>query len=273
MKIKYYGTGDGYGIPEPLCSCRLCSYARAHGGRDIRTRSQATVGSVMVDCSVDMPLHTVMYGLDMRDWRHILFTHDHNDHFDLGQFMSRFTDEETWHLYLPLAMYDDVKAQVDKVASAPQKNPPRRVPVLHRVTPYEPFMISETKITALKSNHNPHAVIYLIEEAGKAVLWVHDSGLLTEDAKAYLAAHPVHLDYVTMDCTLGRGSHFTPTHMDILECAETADTLRGIGLADGSTRFALSHIGHLIDRTHAELTREAEEFGFEVAYDTMEVEI
>ena len=32
VKITYYGTGDGYGIPEPFCSCRLCSYARAHGG-------------------------------------------------------------------------------------------------------------------------------------------------------------------------------------------------------------------------------------------------
>ena len=134
-------------------------------------------------------------------------------------------------------------------------------------------MIGETKVTALKSNHNPHAVIYLLEEAGKAVLWVHDSGLLMDEAKTYLATHPVHLDYVSLDCTLGRRSHFTPNHMDILECAETAKTLREIGLADVSTRFIVSHIGHLIDCTHAELEREAAEFGFEVAYDTMEIEI
>ena len=57
MKITYYGTGDGYGIPEPFCSCRLCSYARAHGGKDIRTRSQATVDDIMIDCSSDMFAH------------------------------------------------------------------------------------------------------------------------------------------------------------------------------------------------------------------------
>ena len=66
MKITYYGTGDGYGIPEPFCSCRLCSYARARGGKDIRTRSQATVDDIMIDCSSDMFAHQAFYGLDMR---------------------------------------------------------------------------------------------------------------------------------------------------------------------------------------------------------------
>ena len=69
MKITYYGTGDGYGIPEPFCSCRLCSYARAHGGKDIRTRSQATVDDIMIDCSSDMFAHQAFYGLDMRKYR------------------------------------------------------------------------------------------------------------------------------------------------------------------------------------------------------------
>ena len=53
MKIKYYGTGDGYGIPEPFCSCRLCAYAREHGGKDIRTRSQAVIDDIMIDFSKD----------------------------------------------------------------------------------------------------------------------------------------------------------------------------------------------------------------------------
>ena len=34
MKIKYYGTGTSGAIPEMFCSCRVCEYARSHGGKE-----------------------------------------------------------------------------------------------------------------------------------------------------------------------------------------------------------------------------------------------
>ena len=37
--MKFLGTGAGEGIPNPFCTCRICEYARKHGGKDIRTRS------------------------------------------------------------------------------------------------------------------------------------------------------------------------------------------------------------------------------------------
>ena len=43
MKIKYYGTSAGAGIPEIFCNCRVCNYARENKGKDIRTRSQAVI--------------------------------------------------------------------------------------------------------------------------------------------------------------------------------------------------------------------------------------
>ena len=48
MKIKYYGTGTSGAIPEMFCSCRVCEYARSYGGKEIRSRSQATVGDLMI---------------------------------------------------------------------------------------------------------------------------------------------------------------------------------------------------------------------------------
>ena len=41
MKLKYYGTGAGYGLPEVFCDCRICRHARENGGKNIRTRSMA----------------------------------------------------------------------------------------------------------------------------------------------------------------------------------------------------------------------------------------
>lgn len=272
MKLHYYGTGDGYGIPEPLCSCRLCSFARAHRGKDIRTRSQAVLEDLMLDCSADMALHTLFYGLDMRCYRHILITHPHSDHYDLSQFRARYTDTEGWNLYIPESLYQSEQASLLLQQQNEKKNPPRRVPILHPVKPFEPFEIGKNRITPIPSNHMKDALLYLITRENKSVLWIHDSGLLLPETQQYLAAHAPHLDLVSMDCTLARSSNFTPSHMDILQCAETAAWLRSAGLADDLTVFVLSHIGHLIDRTHEELCAEAAALGFIVAYDNMEID-
>lgn len=46
MKIKYYGTGTSGAIPEMFCSCRVCEYARSHGGKEIRSRSPGDGGGI-----------------------------------------------------------------------------------------------------------------------------------------------------------------------------------------------------------------------------------
>lgn len=273
MKIRYYGTGDGYGIPEPFCSCRLCAYARAHGGKDFRTRSQAVIDDLMIDCSTDLLAHTLFYGLDMNDYHHILITHGHGDHYAMGDLNSRYQSDSEWHLYLPPALMKRETARRDAVMSRNTKTPPQRFPVLHEVIPFQPFEIAGYTVTALPSNHMPEgeAVLYIVSHEGKNVLWLHDSGDLLPETKDYLRGLSVHFDFVSMDCTLARDSHFTPSHMDIMQCAGTASWLRETGRADEHTVFMLSHIGHLIDRTHDELCTEAAEFGFRVAYDTMEI--
>ena len=81
MKLKYYGTGGGGGIPEIFCDCRVCRHARKVGGKEIRTRSQAVIdGKISIDFPVDTYLHTAFYGLDMRRVKNIVITHAHYDH-------------------------------------------------------------------------------------------------------------------------------------------------------------------------------------------------
>ena len=228
MKITYYGTGDGYGIPEPFCSCRLCSYARAHGGKDIRTRSQATVDDIMIDCSSDMFAHQAFYGLDMRKYRHILITHGHSDHYAVSEMTARYQDPDTWHLYMPPALAEKEDARMASIQAKNSKNPPNRTPVIHAMQPFETREIGDYRVIALPSHHSPgtETLLYIVQHGGKTVFWVHDSGLL-----------------------------------------------RDMGRIDERTVLLLSHIGHLIDRTHDELSREAAELGFIVAYDTMTLDI
>lgn len=275
MKIKYYGTGDGYGIPEPFCSCRLCRYAREHRGKDLRTRSLATIDDIMIDCSKDLLAHELFYGLDMRQHRNILITHAHPDHYAGGEMNSRYQDDGEWHVYLPAETAEKEKARIEAMRQKDMKSPPNRFPIIHAMKLFEPTMIGEYRVTALPSNHSKsvETVLYIVEHNGKSVFWIHDSGLLLEETIAYLKTLDICFDAVSMDCTLKRGSFFTPLHMDILQCKETKELLSQIGRVNDKTVCILSHIGHLIETTHEELSAEAEEFGFIVAYDTMETEI
>ena len=275
MKIKYYGTGDGYGIPEPFCSCRLCSYARQHGGKDVRTRSQAVIDDIMIDCSKDLFAHTVFYGLDMRRYRHIFVTHGHDDHYLGSDLNARYTDDGEWHLHLPPSLAKTESERLERVTASNTKTPPNRIPVVHSMRVFDPVEFDGYRVTALPSNHTAgvETLLYIVEHGGKSVFWIHDSGLLTQEAIDYLRTLDICFDAVSMDCTLGRGSFFTPSHMDILQCSETKQLLADMGRIDRETVCILSHIGHLIDRTHDELCAEAEEFGFIVAYDTMEIDV
>ena len=43
MIFQYLGTAAAEGWPGLFCDCQACEKARAKGGRNIRTRSQAIV--------------------------------------------------------------------------------------------------------------------------------------------------------------------------------------------------------------------------------------
>lgn len=275
VKIKYYGTGTSGAIPEMFCSCRVCEYARTHRGKDIRSRSQATVGDLMIDYSHDAFMHTVYGGLDMRDYRHVLITHAHFDHYAKEQMTGRYITEQNWTYYMPPQTAAAERERLAKSVAGGKGNPPRRCPDICDAVPFEPMMIAGYRVTPLPARHAPSigAVIYLIEKDGKAILWDHDSGPMLPETIEYLRGLDVHLDFVSLDCNLARGENISPYHMDILQANDTANLLREMGRADERTRFVISHISHLQNRTHDELCREGMEFGFETAYDGMEIEI
>ena len=229
----------------------------------------------MIDCSSDMFAHQAFYGLDMRKYRHILITHGHSDHYAASEMTARYQDPDTWHLYMPPALAEKEDARMASIQAKNSKNPPNRTSVIYAMQPFETREIGDYRVIALPSHHSPgtETLLYIVQHGGKTVFWVHDSGLLREDTIAYLRKSDFHFDAVSMDCTLARGSNFTSAHMDILQCRETADLLRDMGRIDERTVLLLSHIGHLIDRTHDELSREAAELGFIVAYDTMTLDI
>ena len=281
MKLTYYGTAAGAGIPEIFCSCRVCEQARRERGPNIRTRSQAVLdGLLSIDYPVDTFLHTLYGGLDMRPIKHVLITHNHHDHFLPADILSRPQGVDgAVHFYLSERSGRGFRAAVEATEEAYRSGKRIRTSnfraEVHTLCMFEPFTVLDYTVTPLHARHaeDLEGLNYLIEKDGKAILWAHDTGLFHSDTLAYLKERGVRLDLVSLDCTLKRGEQITKSHMDLDWCAETAQTLREQGNADNDTVFVLSHIGHLVERTHAELSAEAAPLGFTVAYDGMEIEV
>lgn len=281
MNLIYYGTAAGAGIPEIFCSCRICEQARRERGKNIRTRSQAVLdGCISIDYPVDTFLHTLHGGLDMRRIKHVLITHSHHDHFLPADILSRPQGVDgTVHFYLSERSGRSFRASVEATEEAYRSGKRIRTSdfrvEVHTLRMFEPTEILDYTVIPLHARHaeETEALNFVIQKGGKSILWAHDTGLFHTDTLAYLRESGIRFDFVSLDCTLGRGKQITRSHMDLDWCVQTAAVLREQGNADADTAFVLSHIGHLVERTHDELAAEAAPFGFSVAYDGMHVQI
>lgn len=90
MKIKILGTAAAEGFPAMFCECDTCKRARAVGGRNLRTRSQALVDdTLLIDFGPDTLSHTLYGGLNLTRVTDLLITHSHCDHLLVSDFENR----------------------------------------------------------------------------------------------------------------------------------------------------------------------------------------
>lgn len=280
MKITYYGTGGGGGIPELFCSCRVCEYARKHKGRELRTRPLAVIDEKLC---IDLPGEArscfLEYGFDARKLQYLVITHNHYDHFMADNLLSRpeHRGETCIELYISQLSGETIigKTQRWNATVTPEGLRPVCVPNIHVVSAFNPCDAGEYHLIPLTANHDAkvESLNYVISSKGKNLLWLHDSGVLLPETKDYLKNNPIYFDLISMDCAVEKGHTFKDGHMDIDQNAETLTYLKSIGCANDATRVILSHISHNTNTTHEELTEMSRAYGFEVAWDGMTIEI
>lgn len=282
MKITYYGTGAGAGIPEIFCSCPVCEHARKERGKNIRTRSQAVVDGVLGLDYSDVFQHTLHGGLDMRDIKHVLITHNHYDHLMSNDILSRaYGMTEPIRFYVSkasgCALADKVQARKRKMESADSNFNGNEVLVeVSFIEPFRLYDVAGYTVIPLPARHGDKslgAYIYILQKDGKNVLWAHDTGRFLPDTMSFIRDSGIRFDLISLDCTLKRDHPITTSHMDVTWCLETVNALRESGNADMHSKIVLSHIGHLVGRTHDELQDEVRPLGMLVAYDGMNIEI
>lgn len=273
MKIKYYGTAAAEGWPGLFCRCEVCLEARRRGGKNIRTRSQATIDDrLLVDYPPDTYLHMLNYGLNLPEFTHCIVTHAHEDHLyvdDLGVRAHGFCENTVPG---PFTVYgaDSVCALIERL---PQwaKDPERLA--WREVFEYQPFQAEGYTCTPLLAAHGKHdgikCYIYMIEKDGKRLLYGNDTGNFPQQTWDYIAGK--RFDLVSLDCTMLRIKEGT-NHMGIEDVLEVKQRLIDLGCADDSTVWVITHFSHNGGILHEELEEIMKPHGFIVAYDGCEVE-
>ena len=278
MKLKYYGTAAAEGFPALFCDCETCNRARKAGGRNLRKRSHACVdGKILLDFGPDTYSSYLYDGLDLPNIKNCLITHSHEDHFCISPIPAKTShyahgDIEPLMFYMTKTAAEDERYNIGKTIRAPHIAK-ENVLGLTEIEPFAPFEVEGYKVTAYVADHDKlsGAVFYSLEKDGKGLLYANDTGAFPASTWKYLEENKPFFNVVSLDCCNGVLT-YKSSHMGLNGCSEVKEKLIEIGCADENTVFILHHFSHNCRVTYDEIVPLAKELGFEVAFDTMEIE-
>ncbi|MFC6200667.1 MBL fold metallo-hydrolase [Lactiplantibacillus nangangensis] len=280
MKLQYLGTGAAERVPALFCHCPVCNYARQHGGKDLRTQTQAVIddGQLLIDFPGDTYLHARAYGLDFSDFTNLLITHWHSDHLyaeDLALRMHGYGQ----NLPQTLNVYGNafVERFYERAFKLEGRHDASRI-VYHCEKNFSRFQVGRYQVWLLAAQHGHYrgdCSIYVIRDAtGKTMLWTHDGAYFSEPMFQYLVAEKLHFDFVSLDCNnqAHAGEPGGP-HMGWPDNQRLIARFAELGLGDAQTHYVVSHFSHNSGLNHAQMVALVQGSNVDVAYDGLTVEI
>ena len=257
MKLQYLGTAAAEAIPALFCTCEFCEEARRRGDSELRLRSGAVVNDrVLIDCPPDVYESCRRHGIPLEKVTDVVITHIHSDHLAVGELIYRCAPSFCIRSSPEKLRVWGTDAVRRRIEGDPEAKLILQGCEIHTIRYYEPFTVSGVTFTALPANHmqpppeegepcvptSPDTPCnYLLEQDGKRLLYLHDTGVPFEEVFDFLRG--VRLDAVSLDCTCGPQS-CCYGHMGLPENAAVRDRLIRQGSADTETRFFANHFSH-----------------------------
>ena len=276
MKIQILGTAAYERVPALFCQCAACEYARAHGGKNIRTQAQTLINEdLLVDFGQDNYLHALAHNADFRKVKYLLLTHAHADHFLPEEL--RMTGGLHGHNDMTLEVYGGEDCY-QKFLGLGELEKVR----FHRIKAFETFAVGPYQVTALPARHGTaDPFVYLISDGKTTLFYDNDSGMSMDETYAYLQEKKIRLDLVVADCTMGSNhKEKYRNHRSFLDNHRHFQRLKAAGNAHGHTKYVITHFSHngLKDEegnalSHEDVCRIAEGMGGLCAYDGIILEI
>ena len=276
MKILYMGTAAAEGWPGLFCSCPICAHAREPGGRNLRTRTQASLdNSLRFDFPPDSYSHALQYGLELAKVHTLLVTHSHMDHWFPTDLIHRHEHfghgaEGVLDVYGNQAVKDafDAHILIDRFKVHPIDDAVH----FHVTHGGDHFESNGWDVTAVPADHDKReeCLVYICKKDGKTIFYGHDTGSnLSEEAWKLLTAE--RYDLISLDATMGKKS-IGGYHMGLPDVESVLEKLMGLGCVDDKTVKVINHFSHNGEMTHDQLTEWGAQRGILTAYDGMEVE-
>lgn len=277
MKIKYLGTAAAEGFPAVFCNCAYCNAARAKGGKNIRTRSQAVIDDdLLIDFPPDTYAHALYHGVRLDGIAHLLITHSHMDHFFPQEFELRGICFAHDMREKDLTVYcnQGVKDRFFAVNGGNVHADVLRGIRFFVPEPFVPFKAGAYTVTALPARHmqSEQSLIYIVEKDGKTILYGNDTGYLYEEVFAYIERQHIRFDLISLDCTLVHNPvPDTGTHMGFDQVERVARRLQEAGAVTDQTVKYVTHFSHNGNPLQAQMEEDAAKIGFRAAFDGEEI--
>ena len=276
MKIKVLGTAAAEGVPAMFCNCENCTLARELKGKNFRARTQNLIdGDLLVDFNEDTYLNGQRFGIDLSAVKHILITHAHEDHlscygFDCINAAVNRTVEKVNLLGGEYILEELIRVREKSTKGLLESGKLNFIPL----EKFKTTVVGEYSITPMQANHaGGKAFIYIIEKAGKSMLYCLDTGKLPEEDFEFMKTLKKPFDFVLIDCTYGRvPADKYGGHLSLYDGANQIKLMKETGAVTDKTRVMVTHFAHWHIPSHQAMEEMASEFNFEVAYDGAEIE-
>ena len=263
MEILYLGTSACEGVPSMYCKCPVCTYARKHKGKELRSRSSFAIdGKLFIDFSPDTYLNTVKRNLIFGEVEHLLITHCDADHYYVEDLVMRYLKDKHDGIPQKLHIYGNENVgNVFKSArfySEENLNFADIILLKRNITQN----IGGYEVTPFYTEHllTEESFVYLIRKDGKAYLHLVDSPV------------PPQTVFDKLDCTFGSMTEEFGGHMNLWQNVKVKKELEKIGAADGNTKFVATHISHFGGTdTYKSLRKIAAKNGITLAYDGLRI--
>lgn len=302
MKITFLGTSAGESYPAIWCDCENCTYAREHGGRNIRMNTGSMIDDdVLLDMNSCGFYTAARLGVSLTKVKHLIVTHPHDDHLTTAPLAWRRANpgvteaqgEEKYRMFSPrftkipmLTVYGNLHTRQLLVDEHPELFMPEMcaqfMDIREGVRVDAGDGLSFIPVAAIhggdgkgisydpeKSNNFAHS--YIIERGGKKLLYALDTGGYVPEMMELILAHKY--DAVVMEGTFGLNDTPQTGHMNTEKNIEFRALLLEKGCIEADTPFFLTHMAPHWTPPYDIYAPMMKEKGFIVAYDGLVAEI
>lgn len=302
MKITFLGTSAGESYPAIWCDCENCTYAREHGGKNIRMNTGSMIDDdILLDMNSCGFYTAARLGVSLTKVKHLIVTHPHDDHLTTAPLSWRraaagvveVQGEEKHKMFSPrftqipvLTVYGNLHTRKLLVDEHPELFMPEMRAqfrdIKEGVCVDAGDGLSFIPVAAIhggdgkgirydpeKSNNFAHS--YIIERGGKKLLYALDTGGFVPEMMELILRHKY--DGVVMEGTFGLNDTPQTGHMNTKKNIEFRELLIEKGCIKADTPFFLTHMAPHWTPPYDIYAPMMAEKGITVAYDGMVAEI